>query len=60
MQKNNLNDILLQAQKENWAVGHFNISNLEQLRAMQSQIGHSAKIIFEKHNNLIKKMQKSV
>ena len=34
MQKNNLNDILLQVQKENWAVGHFNISNLEQLRAI--------------------------
>ena len=29
-----LSDILLQAQKNNWAIGHFNISNLEQLRAI--------------------------
>ena len=29
-----LSEILLVAQKENWAVGHFNISNLEQLRAI--------------------------
>lgn len=28
-----LSEILLEAQKEHWAVGHFNISNLEQLRA---------------------------
>lgn len=31
---NSLSEILLNAQKENWAVGHFNISNLEQLRAI--------------------------
>mgnify|MGYP001593456261 FL=1 len=29
-----LSEILLKAQKNNWAVGHFNISNLEQLRAI--------------------------
>lgn len=29
-----LSEILLKAQKENWAIGHFNISNLEQLRAI--------------------------
>ena len=29
-----LSEILLNAQKNNWAVGHFNISNLEQLRAI--------------------------
>ena len=29
-----LSEILLEARKNNWAVGHFNISNLEQLRAI--------------------------
>lgn len=29
-----LNDILRRATREHWAVGHFNISNLEQLRAI--------------------------
>ncbi|MBI5045487.1 MAG: class II fructose-bisphosphate aldolase [Candidatus Niyogibacteria bacterium] len=29
-----LNDILLKAAKEGWALGHFNISNIEQLRAI--------------------------
>jgi fructose-bisphosphate aldolase class II len=29
-----LNEILIRAAKEGWAVGHFNISNLEQLRAI--------------------------
>ena len=29
-----LSEILMKAQKDNWAVGHFNISNLEQLRAI--------------------------
>jgi len=32
--QNNLNEILQRATKEGWAVGHFNISNLEQLRAI--------------------------
>ena len=31
---NSLSEILLKAQKENRAIGHFNISNLEQLRAI--------------------------
>ncbi|MBI4691988.1 MAG: class II fructose-bisphosphate aldolase [Candidatus Terrybacteria bacterium] len=31
---NNLNEILEKASKEHWAVGHFNVSNLEQLRAI--------------------------
>jgi fructose-bisphosphate aldolase class II len=30
----NLNEILKKASEEHWAVGHFNISNLEQLRAI--------------------------
>jgi len=29
-----LSEILLKTQKENRAIGHFNISNLEQLRAI--------------------------
>ena len=29
-----LKDILLKASKEHWAVGHFNVSNLEQLKAV--------------------------
>ena len=29
-----LSEILFNAQKEHWATGHFNISNLEQLRAI--------------------------
>lgn len=32
--KSTLKEILFQAKKENWAVGHFNISNLEQMRAI--------------------------
>jgi len=31
---NSLADILFQVKKNNWAIGHFNISNLEQLRAI--------------------------
>lgn len=34
MRNKTLSDILFQAQKNNQAVGHFNISNLEQLRAI--------------------------
>jgi len=29
-----LNEILLRSSKEHWAVGHFNVSNLEQLKAV--------------------------
>jgi len=32
--KNNLNEILAKATGEHWATGHFNISNLEQFRAI--------------------------
>ncbi len=32
--KNNLNEILAGATKEHWSTGHFNISNLEQFRAI--------------------------
>jgi len=34
MMENNLRSILLRASTEVWALGHFNISNLEQLRAI--------------------------
>ena len=34
MKSVSLSEILLNAQKSNWAAGHFNISNLEQLRAI--------------------------
>ncbi|MCF7836045.1 MAG: class II fructose-bisphosphate aldolase, partial [Candidatus Marinimicrobia bacterium] len=33
---NNLNSILKQATAEHWSTGHFNISNLEQLKAIVS------------------------
>ena len=29
-----LNDILERATKEHWALGHFNVSNLEQMRVI--------------------------
>jgi len=34
MENQNLQSILLRASSEGWALGHFNISNLEQLRAI--------------------------
>jgi fructose-bisphosphate aldolase class II len=36
MEKMNLKNILIKATREKWAVGHFNISNLEQMRAIVS------------------------
>lgn len=42
MKNNNLQSILLRAASEGWALGHFNISNLEQLRAIVN-VGTSLK-----------------
>jgi len=33
-----LSEILFQARKNNLAIGHFNISNLEQLRAIMKAV----------------------
>jgi len=34
MESNNLNEILARATREHWSTGHFNVSNLEQFRAI--------------------------
>ncbi len=38
-----LDDILKKAGKERWAVGHFNISNLEQMRAIMEGVRNISK-----------------